>query len=91
MKKLLLIMMSLTMILVLSSCSVEEEDISNTRVVVAYGGSTTNGYCPSNETIRNIPNGYVIDHSHPYDIVQNKNGYDVVIHCVKRNSIKISK
>ena len=81
-KRLFIIIFIILSIFLLSSC---EEEITREMVYanVSYYGRSTNGYISDFRKTDIKTYGYVIDESHPYDVVKNKNGCDVIIHCVK--------
>lgn len=66
-----------------TSDSFVKTDVSSVdRPVIKYYDSSFE-LDPDNKTIH-ISDNYIIDNSHPYDVVETDDGYDLVLHFVDR-------
>lgn len=76
-----LIAVILVLMLLLCGCEVDPDERDEGYPKIDYRNSQwendrQNMYIP-------IPDGYVLNHGHAYEIVETEDGYDIILHMIK--------
>lgn len=85
--KRILLVFCISLLLVLTGCTSSEQSITPTYPHIEYRNSTYN-FDPYNREI-SIPEGYVLDEGHSFDIVETDAGYDVILHFVESKGFEL--
>lgn len=78
MKRLVFLLM--TMMMMLTGCASENDSNDNYPYIKYQHNVWT--YDNYNKIVE-IPNGYILDQGHSYDIIKTEEGYDVIFHIIK--------
>lgn len=78
MKRIIFLMMIMIM---LTGCSSDDREQSEGYPYVQYQHSIWT-YDSYNKVVE-VPDGYILNQGYSYDIVETKNGYDIIFHFVK--------